>query len=118
MATGLSRVAKYIIEIAKLESVAVAEQFRSLPINIVLSPSKTDKMAMMALTAFGLAIRTLKGNVNLYLPPTDVPPLIWQTKSLEEVLLFEAERAGASERLRFCNGQPDNSPTIFLGNDC
>src|SRR6185369_6460518 len=115
MTTGLSRVAKYIIETANLKSVAMAEQSRSIPINIILGTSKTDKVAMMALTALGLAIRTLKGSINIYLPLAEVPPLRWQTASLKDILINEAARAGALDRLCFCNGQPDNSPTISLG---
>lgn len=108
-----SRIDKLVQELRGTRSLGEASDARYTTLNIVLGFDRTGRVAVMAQTALALALRALRGPINVFMP--DGEPFDTNTRPVSEILKGEATSSEAQDRLQFESGFPISGVTLGLG---
>jgi len=109
-----SRVDKLVREFRRLPSLARATLARDLPVDLVLAPDDTGKVAVMAWAAVSTVLRCYTGLVRVWFPGREPSGLPGQRASLPDELENEATIYGDPGRLEFHRGFSPPGPSLGL----
>ena len=109
-----SRVDKLVRELRRLPSLALATRARGTPVDLVLAPDDSGKVAVMAWAAVSMALRCHTGLVRVWFPGREPHGLSGQRANLPGELEHEATIHGEPGRLEFHRGSPPPGPSLGL----